>query len=207
MKVDILVGVRLSAEQHPKTQEEEEDMFRVPYASAVNSVMYEMVCTRPDIAHAVGVLRRFMSKPGKEHWRTVKQVFGYFRGTSDYGLCYQGRPGLDRVLDIHGFVDADWAGGLDQRRYTSGYVFNLFVGVVSWMSKKQSIVALSTIEEEYMAGTHESNEAVWFERLCSSMGVVKVNPLCGQRRSLLAQVGSSNNQPMLTRRFLIAIYG
>eukprot|EP00253_Pinus_taeda_P035248 PITA_35248 len=86
--------------------------------------------------------------------------FQVFACTSDYGLCYQGRPGLDRVLDIRGFVDADWAGDLDQRRSTSGYVFNLFGGVVSWMSKKQSIVALSTTEVEYMATTHASKEVV-----------------------------------------------
>eukprot|EP00253_Pinus_taeda_P011152 PITA_11152 len=156
----------------PKTQEEEEDMSLVPYESAVGSLMYAMVCTRPNIAHVVGVLSRFMSKPGKEHWVAVKQVFRYLCGTSDYGLCYQGRPGLDRVLDIYGFVDVDWAGDLDQIRSTSGYVFNLFGGAVSWMSKKQSVVALSTTEEEYMAATHASKEAVWLQRLCSSMGLV-----------------------------------
>ena len=90
----------------------------------------------------------------------MKQVFRYLRGTSDYGLCYQGRLGLDRVLDIHGFIDADWAGDLDQRRSTSGYVFNLFGGAVSWMSKKQSVVALSTTDAEYMAATHASKEAI-----------------------------------------------
>ena len=148
-------------------------MSRVPYASAVGSLMYAMVCTRPDIAHAVGVLSRFMSKPGKEHWTAVKRVFKYLRGTSDYGLCYQGRPGLDRVLDIRGFVDADWAGDLDQRRSTSGYVFNLFGGAVSWMSKKQSVVAQSTTEAEYMAATHASKEEVWLQRLCSSIGLVQ----------------------------------
>eukprot|EP00253_Pinus_taeda_P025478 PITA_25478 len=142
VKVLIPIGVRLSAEQCPKTQEEEEDMSRVPYASAVGSLMYAMVCTRPDIAHAVGVLSRFMSKLGKEHWTTV-----------------------------NGF--SDWAGDLDQRRSTSGYVFNLFGGAVSWMSKKQSVVALSTTEAEYMAATHASKEAVWLQRLCSSMGLVQ----------------------------------
>ena len=101
-------------------------MSHVPHASVVGSLMYVMVCTRPDIAHEVGVLSRFMSNPGKEHWIAVKQVFRYLRGTSDYGLCYQGRPGLERVLEIHGFVDANWAGDLDQRRSTSGYVFSLF---------------------------------------------------------------------------------
>eukprot|EP00253_Pinus_taeda_P013154 PITA_13154 len=110
----------------PKTQEEEEDMFHVPYASAVGSFMYAMVCTRPDIGHAVGVLSRFISKPGKEHWTRVKWVFRYLHGISDYGLSYQGRARLDKVLDIHGFVDVDWVGDLDQRRSTSGYVFNLF---------------------------------------------------------------------------------
>eukprot|EP00253_Pinus_taeda_P024830 PITA_24830 len=102
-----------------------------------------------------------------------ERVFRYLRGTRDYGLFYQGRLGLDRVLDIHGFVDADWVGDLDHRRSTSGYVFNLFGGAVSWMSKKQSVVALSTTEVEYMAATHASKEAVWLQRLCSSMGLVQ----------------------------------
>ena len=66
----------------------------------------------------------------------MKWVFWFLHGTSDYGLCYEGRPRLDRVLDIHGFVDVDWVGDLDERRSTCGYVFNLFGGVVSWMSKK-----------------------------------------------------------------------
>eukprot|EP00253_Pinus_taeda_P035823 PITA_35823 len=109
VKVLIPIGVRLFVEQCPKTQEEEEDISCVPYASAVGSLMYAMVCTRPDIAHEMGILSRFMSKPGKENWTVVKRVFRYLRGTSDYGLCYQGRLGLDRVLDIHGFVDVDWA--------------------------------------------------------------------------------------------------
>eukprot|EP00253_Pinus_taeda_P008992 PITA_08992 len=130
VKVPIPVGVRLSAEQCPKTQEEEEDMSHVPYASALGSLIYAMVCIRPDITHVVGVLSRFMSKPGKEHWTTVKRVFRFLRSTSDYG-------------------------------------------VISWMSKKQSVVALSTTEAEYMAATHASKEAVWLQRLCSSMGLVQ----------------------------------
>ena len=126
VKVPLPVGVKLSTEQCPKTQEEEENMSRVPYASEVSSLMYAMVCTRTDIAHAVGVLSKFISNPGKEHWIAVKWVFRYLRGTSDYGLRYQGRPRLERMLDICGFVDADWAEDLDQRRSTSGYVFSLF---------------------------------------------------------------------------------
>eukprot|EP00253_Pinus_taeda_P030844 PITA_30844 len=107
VKVPIPISVKLSIEQCPKTQEEEADMSCVPYASVVGSLMYVMVYTRLDIAHAMGVLSRFMSKPRKEHWTTMKRVFKYLCGTSDYGLCYQGRPGLDRLFDIRGFVDAD----------------------------------------------------------------------------------------------------
>ena len=77
------------------------------------------------------------------------------------------------MLDIRGFVDADWAGDLHQRRSTSGYVFNLFGGAVSWMSKKQSVVTLSTIEVEYMTATHSSKEVVWFQRFCSRVGLVQ----------------------------------
>jgi hypothetical protein len=86
------------------------ELVRVPYVRENGSLMYVMVFTRPNIAHALGVLSRYMSKPGKEHWTTVKRLFRYLHGTASYGLCYQGKRGLDRVLDIHGFVDADWAG-------------------------------------------------------------------------------------------------
>ena len=73
----------------------------------------------------------------------------------------------------HGFVDADWAGDLDRRRSTSGYVFNLFGGAISWMSKRQAVVALSTTESEYMAATHASKEAIWLQILCSGIGLVQ----------------------------------
>eukprot|EP00253_Pinus_taeda_P014688 PITA_14688 len=144
-----------------------------PYKPQQNGVAKRMSKTLMERERSMlsGVV--FMSKLGKEHWIAVKRVFRYLCGTSDYGLCYQGRLGLDRVLDICGFVDADWARDLDKRRYKSGYVFNLFGGVVNWMSKKQSIVALLTIEGEYMAATHASKEEVWFQRLCSSMGLVQ----------------------------------
>jgi hypothetical protein len=158
VKVPIPIGVKLSSDQCPKTHEEEGDMSHVPYVSEVGSLMYAMDCTRLCIAHAVGVLSRYMSKLGKEHWTTIKRVFWYLCGTASYGLCYQGRLGLDRVVDIHGFVDVDWVGDLDRRRSTSGYVFNLFGGAISWMRKRQDVVALSTTEVEYMEATHASKE-------------------------------------------------
>jgi hypothetical protein len=112
-------------------------MPRVPYASVVGSLMYEMVCTTTDIAHAMVVLSTYMSKLGKELWTTVKRVFRYLFGNTSYGLFYQGIPGLDKVFEINVFVDAYWDGDLYHRRSTSWYVFNLFGGEISWMSKRQ----------------------------------------------------------------------
>jgi hypothetical protein len=121
----------------------------------------------------VGVLRRCISKPGKDHWTKIKRVSSYLHGSDSYGLCYQGRQGLDRVLDLHGFLDENWVGDLDHRRSTSGYVFNLFGGEISWMSKRQVVVGLSTIEVEYMESTHASKESIWLQILCSSIGLVQ----------------------------------
>jgi hypothetical protein len=95
VKVPIPMGARLTAEQCPKTRKQIEDMAHVPYPSVVGSLMYAMVCTLPNIARAVGVLSRYMSTPGKEHWTTVKRVCRYLCGTQDYVICYQGRPGRE----------------------------------------------------------------------------------------------------------------
>jgi hypothetical protein len=108
-----------------------------------------------------------------DQFTIVKRVFRYLHGTTNYGLCYQGRPRLERVVGIHGFVDIDWIGDLDRGRSTSGYVFKLFGGAIIWMSKRQVVVALSTIEVEYMATTHASKEAIWLHRLCSRIGLVQ----------------------------------
>lgn len=128
VKVLIPIHVKLSTKHFPKTQVQEEDMSNVPYASAVGSLMYAMLSTWPYITHVVGVLRRFISKPGKEHSTTLKWVFRYLHDTSDYGMWYQGRPRFNRLLDLHRYFDAYWVVDLDQIRSASGYVFNLFGG-------------------------------------------------------------------------------
>jgi hypothetical protein len=68
-----------------------------------------------------------MSTPRKEHWTVVKRVFRYLHGTTEYAICYQGKPETDREVNVHGFVDVDWAGDLDRRRSTNGYVFRMFM--------------------------------------------------------------------------------
>ena len=101
-------------------------MSRIPYANVVGCFMYAMVCTRPDISHAVGVVSKYMENPGREHWSAVKWVLRYLRGTSDYCITY------DRSSEfVCGFFDPDFADDLDKRRSTSGYVFNLAGGAIS----------------------------------------------------------------------------
>ncbi|XP_031255452.1 secreted RxLR effector protein 161-like [Pistacia vera] len=128
-----------------------------------------MVCMLPDIAQAVGVLSHFMSNRGKEHWSAVKKVLRYLRGTSDLAFCYGGMAIRDE-LDVTSFVDADWGGDLNSRSSTNGYVFTLFGAPIYWMSKKQSTVALSSTEAEYMALTHAGKEAMWLRRLSLELG-------------------------------------
>lgn len=109
--------MKLSSTQCPTSETEKEEMQQVPYASAVGSLMYAMVCTRPDIAHAVGVVSRFLSNHGKEHWVAVKWIFRYLRGTSRLCLKF----GDNQIL-LEGFTDADMAGDVDSRKSTSGYL-------------------------------------------------------------------------------------
>lgn len=145
----------LSLDMCPKTQEEKDYMARVPYASAIGSLMYAMMCTRPDICYVVGLVSRFQSNPGLAHWKAVKRILRYLKGTADYMLWYQASD-----LRLIGYSDADWGGDLDERKATSGYAFLLNNGAISWSNKKQSCIALSTMESEYVACSAAVQEGV-----------------------------------------------
>jgi hypothetical protein len=132
--------------------------------------MYAMVCTRPYIAHAVGVVSRYMKNPGKEHWEVVKWILRYLKGTYNHALCF---GGLDIVLQ--GYVDSDMAGDKDSRMSTTGYAFTIGGIEVSWISKIQKIVALSTIEVEYFAAIEASKEMIWLQSFMKKLGKKKEN--------------------------------
>uniref|UniRef100_A0A803KS96 Uncharacterized protein n=1 Tax=Chenopodium quinoa TaxID=63459 RepID=A0A803KS96_CHEQI len=156
---------RLSSKQSPTTAKDKAYMDNVPYASAVGSLMYAMVCTRPDISQAVGVVSRFMANLGKIHWEAVKWILRYLKGTIDTGLCFGGDN-----CQISGSVDSDYAGDLDRRRSTTGYAFMIFGAPVSWRSMLQATVALSTTEAEYMAMTEGVKESLWLRGLLDDLG-------------------------------------
>lgn len=186
----LLPGIRLTQDDCPSTDEEKEDMANVPYASLVGALMYAAIGTRPDIAFAVGALSRFLSNPGRHHWNEAKRVLSYLKGTSSYAIRYHSQESsVGRVIGysrgvaiqpsgghIEGFSDSDWAGCVDTRRSTSGFIWMMNGGAVSWRSKLQSIVALSSTEAEYVGATPAVQEILWLRDLLHELKVIDDSP-------------------------------
>jgi hypothetical protein len=124
-----------------------------------------LVNTRPDICYAVSALSQFMSQPRQIHWVAAKHVLRYLRGTVGYGLRYA--SSVD--MRLQGYVDSDWAGSAVDRKSTSGCCFSLGSAMVSWCSRKQTFVALSTAEAEYIAVCMAVCEAVWLRKLLAGL--------------------------------------
>lgn len=129
------------------------------YTSVVGSILYLSNATRPDVSYTAGALCRFMQDPQEEHWKAALWLLGYLRATHQEGLRFGTGNGL------LAFTDAAYADDVDTRRSTSGFVFTLHGGAISWSSKLQRPVALSTCEAEYMASAHTAKEALWLRKL------------------------------------------
>ncbi|KAL7150071.1 hypothetical protein ABFS83_05G083800 [Erythranthe nasuta] len=149
-------------------------MANVPYANAVGSLMYCMVCSRPDLAYAASVISRFMADLGQAHWEALKWTLRYMKGSAEIGLLFKRN---DRITcdAWKGFVDSDYAGSIDTRKSLTGYVFTLFGTAVSWKSNLQSVVALSTTKAEYMAVTEAVKEAIWMIGILQELGIEQKN--------------------------------
>jgi hypothetical protein len=137
------------------------------YSELVGSLLYLSTCTRPDISQAVGALSRYMATPTEEHWAAAKGVLRYLAGTKDYGIKYS----RAEAAPTYGFCDADFAGDIDTRRSTTGYVFMMNGGAISWSSRVQPTVAVSTTEAEYMAAASAVKEALWLRKLAYDLGI------------------------------------
>ena len=136
------------------------------YQSVTGSVMWPAVHTRPDIAYAVGVLSRYSGNPGPVHCSLITQVLRYLAGTIDVGITFC----ADSPDELIGYTDSDWAGTIDGRKSTGGYVFILAGAPIFHQSKQQAVVALSSTEAEYMAITEAGKEALWCSRFLSMLG-------------------------------------
>lgn len=143
-----------------------ESVRQSEYASIIGSLRYATDCTRPDIAYAVGVLCRFTSNPSLEHWDAIERVMRYLKRTTNLGLHYK-----RHLAVLEGFSDANWNTLSDDSKATSGYVFTIAGGAVSWRSKKQTFIAQSTMEAELMALAAASEEAGWLKSLLSDIPV------------------------------------
>ena len=133
----MLQGVKLSKTQNPTTVENRKRMKVIPYVSAIGSIMYAMLCTRPDVCLAIRLAERYQSNPGVDHWTAVKNILKYLKRTKDMFLVY----GSDKEPIVKGYVDASFDTDPDDSKSQTGYVFTLNGGAVSWCSSKQSVVA------------------------------------------------------------------
>ena len=152
-----------------KLKDDDDPVNLREYQAVIGCLTYASIGTRPDLSSSVGVLSRFMTKPGNEHWTGVKRVLRYINGTLNYSLKFQSTK--TSVVNLNGFADADWAGDVDTRKSTSGYVFQIGSSTVSWSSKRQTMVALSTTEAEYVALSYATQETIWLRKLLESIGL------------------------------------
>jgi hypothetical protein len=157
------VQVRLSSEQAPASATECAIMRDMPYREAIGALNWAALSMRPDIAFAVVTVARFASNPGPVHWEAVKRIFHYLAGMRDLWLSYG-----ESKRTLEGYADADGSMAEDRRAIT-GYAFLVDGGAVSWSSKRQEIVSLSTTESEYVAATHGGKEALWLRSLISEV--------------------------------------
>ena len=165
--VPLPAGILLDGNMSPKTDSEKEIMNDKPYRPILGSVMWGQLATRPDLLFSVSLLARFQSNPGIDHWNALMHVIGYIKNTLDYGLTYS----RDSDLSLVAFVDADYGGCKDTRRSTSGYVFMMAGGAVTWSSKRQATVALSTVEAEYVAMSRCAQQMVWMQSWLGEVAV------------------------------------
>jgi hypothetical protein len=166
-------GLYLTVSMCPTNQGEKAKMQNAPYAELVGSLNWLASNSRPDISTAVGTLCRFISNPGRQHWKAAQQVLRYLSGTKHHGIAFEKQKDQPEIV---GFSDADWAGDPDTRRSTTGYIFMLAGGPVSWKSKLQPSTSLSSVEAEYVALCGAVREAVWLRQLLTELGFPSKGP-------------------------------
>ena len=197
-------GDKFNKSQCPQNDIEKQSMSNRPYASLVGSLMYAQVCTRPDLAFAVSVLGRFQANPGEYHWTAAKKVVRYLQRTKSYMLVY----GRIERLEVIGHCDSDFAGCEDDRRSTSGYVFLMAGGAISWRSAKQKTLATSTMQAEYISCFEATQQAMMLKNLISEMRIVDTiaKPLVIYCDNKAAVFFSKNNKKSYAARLMDVKY-
>ncbi|XP_037826813.1 secreted RxLR effector protein 161-like [Lucilia sericata] len=151
--------------EYVQTTSDASNKVKFPYREAVGSLMYLAIATRPDIAFAVSYASRFMDSYNEEHIAVIKRIFKYLIGTIDEGIIFAKTDDLF----LNCYSDSDYAGDTETRHSTSGYVLMLSGGTISWSSRKQQTIALSTTEAEYIAACESVKELIWVQRLLNDL--------------------------------------
>ena len=146
------------------TKNKGQDIYQLEYSRIIGSLMYIMSCTRPNIAYAVSKLSRYTSNPGEDHWKTLVRVLRYLKYTLNYGLHYTWYPAI-----LEGYSDANWISETKDTKSTSGFVFTLGGAAVSWKSSKQTCIARSIMELEFIALDKAGEEAEWLRHFLEDM--------------------------------------
>ena len=172
-------------------------MQNFPYQSLLGTLMYSMLGTHGDIAYAVGALSKVASNPGKAHWDEAVYVLRYLAGTRDYCLVFDHKTAGEMTSFILGYSDSDWAGDLDTRQSTGGFVFLACGAAICWSSKLQNTPALSSTEAEYMAVTHASQEVIWLLQLLEQLRFKQDKPtlLLGDNQGAITLTKNPGNHP------------
>lgn len=152
--------------------ESKTNLTSAPYRQLIGSIMYLMLCTRPELSFSIGSLSKFLSQATDDHWKNAKRVLRYLKGTANKKLIYRNA----NELPIMAYCDADWASAFD-RKSTSGYVIFLGGNLISWASKKQTVIALSSTEAEIIAAAEAMREILWVRNILSSFGITVPTPV------------------------------
>ena len=165
-------GVQFSVDQCPSSVNQVARMHGVPYIQAIGSVLWPVVVSQPDAVYTVGVMLQFMQNPGPAHWEGLKRIINYLGSTKYLWLTFGGH----KEMMIEGFCDADWA-SQKHRHLISSFSFHFSVGVISWSSKKQGVVSLSSTEVEYVTQMHAAKEGIWLRSFMKEIQGGEEKPL------------------------------
>ncbi|XP_042400836.1 secreted RxLR effector protein 161-like [Zingiber officinale] len=160
------VGTPVECGIKPHKNQDGEKVDPTLFKSLVGSLRY-LTCTRPDILFGVGLVSRYMEAPTTSHLKIAKRILRYIKGTINYGILYAFSDNFMLV----GYCDSDWAGDIDSRKSTTGFVFFMGNSAFTWNSKKQPIVTLSTCEAEYVAATFCVCHAIWLRSLLKELNL------------------------------------
>nr|GEZ43457.1 zinc finger, CCHC-type [Tanacetum cinerariifolium] len=151
-EADVILGIRIKHESNGLT------VSQLEYSRVIGCLMYDITCTRPDIAFAMGKSSRYTSNPGTQHWQAIQRVLEYLKKIMNYRLVYSGYPSV-----VRGYTDASWISNTEDNLSISGWVFLLGGGAISWAFKKQTCITGSTMKFEFVALTATGKEAEWLK--------------------------------------------